>query len=579
MILLSFFAFLAGIVTILSPCILPILPIVLSGAIGSNSKSRPLGIVTGFVLSFTFFTLFLSSIVRAFGISADSLRTLSIVIIAVFGISLLIPQVQALLERLFARLSNLVPTQNTNPTFSGGVILGLSLGLLWTPCVGPILASVITLAATSTVTAQTVLITLSYSLGTAIPMFFVIFLGGKAFQNNPWLLKNTQNIQKVFGVLMIILSIALYFNFDRKFQTFILETFPKYGTGLTSIENKPKVIDELNALKAPGFSTGNNQKDAKYDYSKLLLERPQPAPEIIPGGDWYNSNPLTIKSLKGKVVLIDFWTYTCINCIRTLPYLKDWNDKYKDKGLVIIGVHTPEFEFEKTSKNVSQAIKDFKIEYPVVQDNDYATWNAYSNRYWPAKYFVDKNGQVRAVHFGEGEYEESEQLIQALLQESGQDVSQTSINNSQYDINAKTPESYLGYARIQNFASPENIKPDQPQVYSIPQNLPQDYFAYSGTWTLQKERAMPQKGANLKLHFNAQKVHLVMRSTQKARIKVYLDGKLIEADIAGEDVKDSTVTINEDRLYTLINLKSPGDHTITLEFLDDGAELYAFTFS
>jgi cytochrome c biogenesis protein CcdA/thiol-disulfide isomerase/thioredoxin len=587
MVLLAIFAFIAGIVTILSPCILPVLPILLSGSVNSN-KNKAFGIVAGFVISFSFITLFFSSVVRALDIPGDFLRIISIVIIFLLGVTLLIPQFQAKSELLFAKIANLIPTRQTNSNFIGGVILGLGLGVIWTPCVGPILASVITLAAASQVTLTSVVITLAYSLGTAIPMLIVIQTGGQLLNNHPWLRKSSGTIQKVFGLVMIFVSIMIYFNLDRQFQTFILSTFPKYGSGLTQIENNDKVKQELNKLQGP---SGNNlnldlntsSENQKYDYSNLLLSRPQAAPEIIPGGQWFNlptdTQTLKISELRGKVVLVDFWTYTCINCIRTLPYLKSWHDKYKDRGLVIIGVHTPEFEFEKEPKNVLQAIDDFKIEYPIVQDNNYSTWNAYSNRYWPAKYFIDKNGQVRAVHFGEGEYDETEQLIQALLEEAGQNVSNTSIENQKYNINAKTPESYLGYARIENFSSPETIKQDQPQNYSFPKDLYQNYFAYSGTWTLEKERAIPQKGANLKLRFNAQKVHLVMRSPKKTQVKVYLDGKLVDIINAGEDVKDGITVISEDRLYTLIKLQSPGDHILNLEFLDDGAELYAFTFS
>ncbi|OGG26588.1 hypothetical protein A3A64_01560 [Candidatus Gottesmanbacteria bacterium RIFCSPLOWO2_01_FULL_48_11] len=302
------------------------------------------------------------------------------------------------------------------------------------------------------------------------------------------------------------------------------------------------------------------------------------APEFIPGGEWFNGHPLTIQGLRGKVVLVDFWTYTCINCIRTLPYLKSWWEKYKDKGLVIVGVHTPEFEFEKDAGNVAKAIKDFGLTYPVMQDNNYATWDAYANRYWPAKYLVDKNGNIRYSHFGEGKYDETEKAIQALLAEAGTDVSDMQVTNPTYQVQSRTPELYLGYWRIANFASPERIVEDESAIYSVPTDLKRNTFAYLGNWTVGYQRAMPTKGATLLLHFDAKEVFLVMRPKNDAgNVKVYLDDTLV-SNQAGEDVKNGTVTVTADRLYKLIKLPAGGAHILKLEFLDDNLELYAFTF-
>ncbi len=316
MIFLVGFAFLAGVVTILSPCILPVLPIALASSL-SQSKKRPIGIVLGFILSFTFFTLALSTLVKYTGIPGDILRNISVIIILLFGISLIIPKTQILLELVFSKLTSYIPNQsNHTDGIWSGFIIGLSLGLIWTPCVGPIIASVITLAATSTVTLQSVFITLSYSLGTAIPMLIIIYSGRSLLQNHPWLLQNTGKIQKIFGVLMIVVAIGLFFNYDRQFQTLILNKFPQYGAGLTKLENNDLVKQQLDLLK-PHTS----------------IDKTDQAPEIISGGEWINSKPLTIANLRGKVVLIDFWTYTCINCIRTLPYLQNWSEKYKDQDL------------------------------------------------------------------------------------------------------------------------------------------------------------------------------------------------------------------------------------------------------
>ncbi len=573
MILLIAFAFLAGVITVLSPCILPILPIILTSSIGgvNTGKSRPMGVVIGFILSFTFFTLFLSTIVRLSGISADTLRLVSVLVIGGFGTSLLIPQFQVLVERLFSKLAAFMPSSQNRTGFGGGLIIGLSVGLLWTPCVGPILASVISLAITGTITFDAFLITLAYALGTAIPMFLIMLGGQNALRRVPWLLSNLGNIQKLFGVLMILTAIGIFFNIDRKFQTFILTAFPQYGVGLTKFEDNDAVKKQLQDM---------NQKPV--DQTKMgkptsdMLPKDPIAPELISGGIWFNSEPLTLEQLRGKVVIIDFWTYSCINCQRTMPYLRKWWETYKDKGLVIIGVHSPEFEFEKSEKNLAQAIKDFKLPYPIVQDNDFATWRAYSNRYWPAKYIIDKEGYIRYTHFGEGAYDETEKVIQDLLKETGAKDVSNEINNPTYQIQAKTPEIYLGYGRIDHFASPETIKQNTPETYTSPKTLGNNEMAYEGNWNVMEEYASPQKGAKLQLNFESKEVFLVMRTKgEPAKIKVYVDGKLQDF---GDDNKSGTVTVDVDRLYKLIKLQTPGQHILHLEFEDSNAELFAFTF-
>ena len=304
------------------------------------------------------------------------------------------------------------------------------------------------------------------------------------------------------------------------------------------------------------------------------------APEIIEGGKWFNSEPLKISELRGKVVLIDFWTYTCINCIRTLPYLKSWHEKYSDKGLVIIGVHTPEFEFEKNPENVQKAINDFGIKYPVIQDNDFKTWRAYSNRYWPAKYFIDRNGKIRDSHFGEGDYDQSEKIIQELLAETGTDVSNIKIENQDYKIEAKTRETYLGYSRIENFASNEKIEPDKKMKYTLPKNIAVNQVAFEGEWTVGNEYARPSQNSKLTLYFEAKEVYLVMRTTDNkpGRINVVLDNQKVEQINAGEDVINGQLEVTTNRLYKIIKLPVSGTHILNLEFIDNNIEVYAFTF-
>ncbi|MBI5621008.1 cytochrome c biogenesis protein DipZ [Candidatus Gottesmanbacteria bacterium] len=558
MVLLVFFAFLGGMVTILSPCILPILPIVLSGSI-TGGKQRPWGVVVGFIASFTFFTLFLSALIKATNVSADVLRSVSIVIVAGFGVSLLVPVFQKVIERLFSRLTSFVPSQTPSATrsdFLSGLLVGLSLGLLWTPCVGPILASIITLAATSRVTADAIIITLAYAVGTAVPLLAITYGGRSLLSKNPWLVANTIRIQKGFGVLMILTAIAIYFQADRKFQTYILERFPAYGAGLTKFEDSTAIKNALQQVQNPSQRKESSMLDTFFA-SDLGN-----APELIPGGRWFNlpagNTSLSIKGLRGQVVLIDFWTYTCINCIRTLPYLKLWHEKYKDKGLTIIGVHTPEFEFEKNPENVLRAIRDFGLTYPVMQDNDYATWNAYANRYWPAKYLIDKNGVIRYTHFGEGDYDETETKIQELLKEAGSLSQDLPMDNPTYRVQSRTPETYFG-----------SLRGDYSRITT------------TGTWTVGEEYAMPAAGAKLSFRFDAAEVFLVTRPKTKGitgSIRVLLDGKLVTEKNAGADVVSGVVKVDADRLYKLIKLPAAGEHLLELEFLDGNLELYAFTF-
>ncbi len=599
MLILILFAFFSGVVTILSPCILPVLPIVLSSSL-TGGKKRPFGIVTGFVLSFTFFTLFLSAIVKATNISADSLRSVAVILLIIFGASLFIPQFQVWMEKAFSKLSSLLSngilrsgksTQDDKDNgFISGIPIGASLGLIWAPCVGPIIASVITLAATSTVNTGALFITLSYSLGTAIPMLGITFGGRALLTKVPWLLTRAQTIQKVFGVLMFITAVGIFFNADRQFQTYILTTFPNYGVGLTKFEEIPLVqsaLQQFSTNPSKTSSSPNPSSLAGKPINEIQDKTGSNLPKIAkaPGfskssGEWINSQPITLESLKGKVVLVDFWTYTCINCIRTLPYIRSWYEKYKDKGLVIVGVHTPEFEFEKTTANVQKAIKDFKLTYPIVQDNNYGIWQDYDNHYWPAHYLIDKDGYIRDEHFGEGAYDETEQNIQTLLQETGETITNT-IDNPSYAIQAQTPETYVGYQRVEYSVSPERILPDQLTKYTAPKTIPINRFAYQGSWKIGPEQAMPSQGSKLSIHFSARNVFLVMRpktSGQIGKVKLSIQDSPVPSTQAGDDVKESMITIDADRLYHLIKLSQSGEGTLHIEFLDNNVEVYAFTF-
>lgn len=570
MAILLLFAFLGGVVTILSPCILPILPVVLSGSV-AGGKRRPWGIVTGFVIGFTFFTLFLTALVNAFGVSPDRLRNVSVLVIFLFGLTLLVPYLQGLLERAVSSFVSRVPRAQ-GEGFRSGILIGLSLGLIWTPCVGPILASVISLALTGQVNGSAFFITLAYALGTAVPMLAIMYGGRQLLARVPGLMRNTGRIQKIFGVLMLLTAIAIYFNYDRKFQTFILDAFPQYGIGLTAFESAGVVTDQLNKMDVSA---------APDDAGGVF------APELIPGGEWLNSAPLTLKELRGsKVVLLDFMTYSCINCIRTFPYLKDWWQKYQDDGLVIIGIHTPEFEFEKNPDNVRQALADFGLEFPVMQDNDYATWEAYNNRYWPREYLIDIHGRVVYDHVGEGNYDETERQIQEALKERALSLGQSvrlSVPQGvappeEYVSVSQSPETYFGSARNTNLG---NGKPGVfgRQIFEAPSDIRANILYLVGSWDIADEFAQTAvQGNKIIFRYRAKDVYFVAGARLPVKLVVRQDGQAV-GEARGADVLDDAMcVVKEERLYHLISNSAPGEHTLEIEIDAVGLQAFTFTF-
>ncbi|MEJ2664548.1 MAG: cytochrome c biogenesis protein DipZ [Spirochaetia bacterium] len=592
MFLLLLFAFLAGIVTVLSPCILPLLPIVLSGSV-SGGKRRPLGIITGFILSFTVFTLSLAALVQLLGISADVLRWIAAGIIIAFGLVIVIPFLKNAFTRLASKLASrgMSAQQNIKSKgFLSGLTLGVSLGLVWTPCVGPIMASVISLALSSSVDLGSVFITLAYAIGTAIPLFFIM-QGGKTLLNKfSFFKKHSESIQRVFGVLMLLTGIAIFTGLDRQFQTAILTAFPTYGQGLTKIEDQGFInnaIKNRNNRLLDATPTPSPAGDAARGQTVAAAPTPKPAQDtyeaqksslydaITMGGTWINSKPINPATLRGKVVLIDFWTYSCINCIRTLPYLTAWDKKYRDQGLVIIGVHSPEFAFERETANVKQAVEQFGIHYPVVQDNDFAVWKAFHNRYWPAHYFFNKSGELVHKHFGEGDYENSEKLIQKLLGEKSTLVT-NEIKSTISTTREKTPETYLGYRRASSLASPDAGITDKEHFFSFPLHLKQDEWALYGSWIQAAENIIARGKSELELSFHAQKVYLVLGPTQKGEagtITVTVNGKRVDTG----DVKNGILTLKGYRLYELYSGDKPIDGLLRLK-TSGPLRAYAFTF-
>ncbi|MBP5993615.1 MAG: cytochrome c biogenesis protein DipZ [Candidatus Moranbacteria bacterium] len=586
MTILVLFAFLSGVVTIFAPCIWPILPIVLSsGATGGERK--PLGIVTGLATSFLLATLALAWVVQIIPFDPDVLRLFAVFVIALLGLTLVIPALGARLEGMVSRFASFGGrwTQSSGTGFWGGFLTGFALGLVWSPCAGPILATIAALAATQAVNFQVVLITVAFVIGVASPLFILAVLGKKILTKTRVLAPYTKYIQQVFGLIMILAAGAIYTGYDKALQTKLLDTFPNYESFLNGLEKNDTVKQKLDELKGvDGENPLLKKEEPKLNMKKNLPQYGQ-APEFVGIEQWLNTDSaLTMDKLRGKVVLVDFWTYSCINCIRTLPYVTGWYEKYKDQGFVVIGVHTPEFEFEKKTANVTDALEQYKINYPVAQDNRYGTWQAYNNRYWPAHYLIDSEGRIREYHFGEGNYQETEQAIQSLLEEAGRTVGSDTLTGIVADTpgRSQTPETYLGSDRMERFQSPERVTGEM-QAFTLPTGLKKHYFAYSGAWKVESERAIAGSNATLSIHFYGKKVFLVMApsdDTSSGSVKVFLDQNVIERDLSGGDVIDGRVSVDAEKLYELFDGNGvAGEHTLRLEFETPGTAVYAFTFS
>ena len=579
MIILYGVAFISGLFTILAPCIWPLLPIVLADVTQSNSKRCPLGITVGVAVSFAFFTLAISVLESSIGFSPNVLRKMAVVVLLVIGISMVVP---ALSRRMEASISSISGKfggigKNQRSDFSGGFITGLALGVVWTPCSGPILASVATLAATNKVSLQVVVVTLFYVAGVSIPLFGFAVGGQKLLAKSRRLSKHTGRIQIASGVIMIITAVGIYTNYDKTIEAKLLNAIPSYSNALTKIESGSGVTKALSKLKGsksvPTTVSGNQSG---------LFNANETAPEIRGIEKWLNtSGPQTLASLKGKVVLVDFWTYSCINCLRTLPHVEAWYNKYHSLGFEVIGVSTPEFAFEKDPGNVARAIKQYGIPYPVALDNNYKTWNAYNNQYWPAEYLIDATGKIRRTEFGEGNYPESEQAIRTLLTSAGHTITVAPSDLPDTTPTTQlTPETYFGSNRAQ-FGFPTPNYPNG--TFTIPEqkSVPLDQFALGGKWTIQPDFIDSHKGATITEHFDASKVFLILNPKLGATntVAVTYNGKPLVGSLAGSDVVNGIIKVDSDRLYNIFSSGATNSNgTLKFTFLDDGIQAFTFTF-
>lgn len=525
--------FLEGLALIVSPCILPILPIILAGSL-EGGKKRPIGIVIGFVLVFALFTFFSRTLVHYSGIDLSIVRAVSYGLLMLFGLIMLSRHLTEWFARFTQRLANvgssLAAVNDVQGGLKSGVMLGSLIAFVWTPCAGPILAAVIVQTVIQQTSISSFFVVLAFGLGAAVPMLMIALLGRNIMARLHFLAGKTELLRKVFGVV-IILSVV----------------YMIYGEGVAS--------------SATTFYSSTQQKLVNGN-------TPYSAPQISGITDWLNTSPLTIDQLKGKVVLIDFWTYSCINCVRTLPYLKDWYAKYHKDGFEIIGVHSPEFDFEKKFSNVKAAVEKYEIKYPVALDNEFVTWRNYGNSYWPAHYLIDREGKVVYQHFGEGEYATTENNIRFLLGIKGN----TAAEKGESLSFRQTPETYLGFARMENYASLETIAHNRVAQYHFPDSLQKNQWALQGAWIVTPQNIISAgKNSALKIHFYARNIFVVMGNTMGVPIQV----KLM---LNGEVIEGGPVTVDHEGLYQVLALPQASDGVLQLNVSAPGLAVYTFTF-
>jgi cytochrome c biogenesis protein CcdA/thiol-disulfide isomerase/thioredoxin len=554
--LIFFLSYLGGILTIFSPCVLPVLPFVFARSDQSFSRSG-LPILLGMASTFTLLASF-AAIGGAWLVQVNQYgRYAAMLLLLVLGMTLIFPALADRLMRPFVSLGGRLQQQADNQgEIKGALLLGVAIGFLWAPCAGPILGLVLAGAALNGANLYSALLLLVFAAGAATSLAVALLAGGRVFALMKRGLGAEEWLRRGLGVSVIAGVLVIALGWDTRF----LAQFQFLNTAGAEQKLLVKALPDAkpaNALHMPPLSGAVT---------------------------WLNSPPLNAAELRGKVVLVDFWTYSCINCLRTLPYLKAWDEKYRDQGLVIIGVHTPEFAFEKDSANVAQAVSELGVAYPVAMDSNYMIWNAFGNKYWPAHYLIDANGIMREHHFGEGGYSETEQMIQSLLKEAGHamtssqlvQVSGTGATAAATDL-PRSPETYLGYARSKDMA--EVLAKDKTAQYSAPQNLTIDQWALDGAWRVSAESATLQaKRGAICYQFRGRDLHLVMGSDKAIPFKVTLNGAAPGVNHGSDTDEAGNGVLHERRLYQLIRQKEAGEQRFKIEFFDAGAQAHAFTF-
>jgi cytochrome c biogenesis protein CcdA/thiol-disulfide isomerase/thioredoxin len=580
MLLLLIFAIVAGAGTAITPCVLPVLPALLSAsAIGG--RRRPLGIVLGLAVTFTITIVALAQLVKGVGLGSSGTRTFAIVVLILFGVILLVPELAQRVQAPLSRLARFGP-KTRGDGFWTGVGVGAALGFVCAPCAGPILGAVIGVSSSTGPTFRIVLVAIAYTLGLSAVMLLYGF-GGRAVLARIKRAARGQIVERVLGVVLLATGVAMAFNLDVRFESKLGRdtSLPAFLIDPThALETSNSVQNKLASLRPTSKFV---KRQEKADPSAASLPRLGRAPNFTDNQDWFNTpgdRPLTISGLRGHVVLVDFWTYTCINCIRTLPFVEGLYRQYHRYGFDVVGVETPEFTFEQEASNVRQAIQTDGITYPVVQDNHYGTWNAYGNEYWPAEYYIDATGEVRHVEFGEGGYAKDEQVVRELLKSAGATVLPPLMTAHALTPSKQlgTPETYLNPQRQEGF-----VEPLQSGVasYTLPQNLGLNDWALGGSWKVGSESITPTGATGtIQGSVQARDVYLVMTSTanQPRRGRVLLGGKPISPADAGADVgPGGYFTVKGERLYNLVKLRGDATFKITVQ-LPHGIQAYDFTF-
>jgi cytochrome c biogenesis protein CcdA/thiol-disulfide isomerase/thioredoxin len=578
--LLYLLAFVGGVLTIVSPCILPVLPFVFSRADQPFRRSG-LPLLAGMAATFAI-VAGVAAFAGAWVVRANQIgRILAIIIFALLGLTLLFPGLAEYFTRPLVRFGGRVQSGSgeASPSVGRSLLLGMSTGLLWAPCAGPILGLILAGAALQGPSAHIALLLLSFSLGAASSLAIALLVGNKVFS---WMKKSLgaeEWIRRGLGVAVLAGVVAIAMGWD----TGILRRFSLTST--TGVEQS--LVDRFHPIAYAKTA----DTEASQPAAEVQLGHEGPFPSLNGAVGWLNSPPLTREQLKGKVVLIDFWTYSCINCLRSVPYVEAWSEKYKNDGLVVIGVHTPEFAFEKDSANVAKSLTDLKITYPVAIDSKYAIWNAFHNEYWPAEYFIDAQGQIRYHHFAEGKYDEAEEVIQQLLKEKDASLK----TGGFVQVNAagaqaapdfgdvKSPETYVGYGKQENYASPQKIEKDIRQTYTAPLRPTVNQWGLVGAWNVSEEHAsLASAPGKVVFRFHARDLHLVLgpgKKGQQVRFRVRIDGTEPGEDHGADTDAQGNGVVNEYRLYQLVRQKGKvEDRTFEIEFLDPGVQVFAFTF-
>ena len=562
--MLILLAYLGGVLTIFSPCVLPVLPFIFARADQPFRRSC-LPILIGMAVTFAVLAS-LATVSGAWLVGINHYgRYAAMLLLLLMGLALVLPAFSERLMRPFVAFgARLQQRADRQPGIKGSLLLGVAIGFLWAPCAGPILGLLLAGAALSGANFYSALLLLAFAAGAASSLTVALLAGGRMFSLMKRSLGAEEWLRRGLGVAVLIGVAVIALGWDTRF----LAQF----SFLSTAETEQQLIEKL------------ADKPQENNVSRM-------APPFVGATQWLNSPPLNLEMLRGKVVLVDFWTYSCINCLRTLPYLKAWDEKYRSRGLVIVGVHSPEFAFEKVQHNVEKAIRNLGIKYPVAMDNQFAIWNAYKNQYWPAKYLIDAQGRIRDQHFGEGKYQETEQMIRNLLNEAnpgwlamGDEAVQVAGSGATAAASGmeRSPETYLGYARMENLASPEKSKQDAVVEYSTPGALRLNQWALSGKWLVSEESSTAQEsGATISFRFRGRDLHLVLGapSGKPVRFKVTVDSAEPGANHGADIDAQGNGTIREQRLYQLIRQDGEiGERTFRIEFLDSDAEAFAFTF-